>query len=161
MRVRGCRTRNHWPPVGSGDSRHETKDPNRTRLTQVLQGWGDGAAWEQIRDCLGGVVMRYRGPQSILWVAQRKVLRHRFSPKPTNVATPNSLPKKIRVAKEAVSAASQAKTHHQGVRRGKPNDAPTTKPRPCVKTMLGDHYAWLAEVKTSCPLRSRAEGRVT
>ena len=34
-----------------------------------------------------------------------RFLRHRFSPKPTSVATPNSLPKRIHVAKEAVSAA--------------------------------------------------------
>ena len=26
----------------------------------------------------------------------------------------------------------------EAIKRGKPNDAPRTKPRPCVKTMLGD-----------------------
>ena len=35
-----------------------------------------------------------------------------FSPKAKSVATQNSLPKRIHVAKEAVSAASQIKTRH-------------------------------------------------
>ena len=39
-----------------------------------------------------------------------RFLRHRFSPKLTNVATPISLPKRNHVAKEAVSAAWQTKT---------------------------------------------------
>jgi len=51
-------------------------------------------------------------------------------------ATPNSLPKIIRVAKEAVSAAWQSKTCDRSGQFVKPNDAPRTKPRPCVKTML-------------------------
>ena len=37
----------------------------------------------------------------------------RFSPKPTSVATLNSLPKRIGVAKEAVSTAWQTKTHQR------------------------------------------------
>ena len=65
-----------------------------------------------------------------------RFLRHRFSPKPTSVATPNSLPKRNRVAKEAVSAARQTKIRHRSGRIGKPYDAPRTKPWPCVKTML-------------------------
>ena len=76
-----------------------------------------------------------------------RFLRHRFSPKLTNVATPNSLPKRNHVAKEAVSAAWQTKTRHGSVERGKPNNTPTTKPRPCVKTMLCD-----AELRTSVHL---------
>ena len=39
--------------------------------------------------------------------ANGRFLRHRFSPKPRNVATENSLPKRNHVAKEAVSAAWQ------------------------------------------------------
>ena len=69
-----------------------------------------------------------------------RFLRHRFSPKPTNVATPNSLPKRINVAKETVSAAWQTRTHHRNGRPGKPNDVPITKPRPCVKNMLHDRW---------------------
>ena len=42
-----------------------------------------------------------------------RFLRHRFSPKPTNVATPNSLPKRIHVAKEAVSTAWQTKVRQR------------------------------------------------
>ena len=67
-----------------------------------------------------------------------RFLRHRFSPKPKVVATTFSLPKRNRVAKEAVSAAWQTKTRQRSKRRGKPNDAPKAKPRPCVKTMLCD-----------------------
>ena len=67
-----------------------------------------------------------------------RFLRHRSSPKPTSVATPNSLPKRNHIAKEAVSAAWQTKTRHRSERQSKPNDAPKTKPRPCVKTMLAD-----------------------
>ena len=59
-----------------------------------------------------------------------------FSPKPISVATQNSLPKRNHVAKEAVSAAWQTKTRKRSERACKPNDAPKTKPRPCVKTML-------------------------
>ena len=65
-----------------------------------------------------------------------RFLRHRFSPKPTNVASQNSLPKREHVAKEAVSAAWQTRTRRRSERISKPNDAPRTKPRPCVKTML-------------------------
>ena len=65
-----------------------------------------------------------------------RFLRHRFSPKPKVIATQNSLPKRNHVAKEAVSAALQTMTRRQSERICKPNDAPTTKPRPCVKTML-------------------------
>ena len=50
----------------------------------------------------------------------------------------NSLPKRTHVAKEAVSAARQTKTRQRSERICKPNDASTTKPRPCVKTMLCD-----------------------
>ena len=67
-----------------------------------------------------------------------RFLRHRFSPKSTSVATQISLPKRNRVAKEAVSAARQTKRCHRSEQHGKPNDSPTTKPRPCVKTMLCD-----------------------
>ena len=65
-----------------------------------------------------------------------RFLRHRFSPKPTSVATAISLPKRNHVAKEAVSAAWQTKTRQRSERICKTNDAPRTKPRPCVKTML-------------------------
>ena len=65
-----------------------------------------------------------------------RFLRHRFSPKPTSVVTPNSLSKRIHVAKEAVSAAGQTNTRQRSERFCKPNDVPTTKPRICVKTML-------------------------
>ena len=65
-----------------------------------------------------------------------RFLRHRFSPKSNVIATQNSLPKRKRVAKEAVTAAWQTKTRQQSERHRKPNDAPITKPRPCVKTML-------------------------
>jgi len=37
-------------------------------------------------------------------IANGRFLRHRFSPKPTSIATLNSLPKRNHVAKEAVSA---------------------------------------------------------
>ena len=67
-----------------------------------------------------------------------RFLRHRFSPKPKSVATPNTLPKRNHVAKQAVSAAWQTKTRQRSERICKPNDAPKTKPRPCVKTMLHD-----------------------
>ena len=70
-----------------------------------------------------------------------RVLRHRFSPKATSVATPISLPKRNRAAKEAVSAALQTKMHHRNDRHGKSNESPRTKPRPCVKTMLHDREA--------------------
>ena len=43
----------------------------------------------------------------IAWSHNGRFLRHRFSPKPTSVATPNRLPKRNHVAKEAVSAAPQ------------------------------------------------------
>ena len=45
-----------------------------------------------------------------------RFLRHRFSPKPTNVATPNSLPKRIHVAKEAVSTALQTNSRQRSER---------------------------------------------
>ena len=67
-----------------------------------------------------------------------RFLRHRFSPKPKVIASQNSLPKRNHVAKEAVSAARQTKTRQRSERTCKPNDAPKTKPRPCVKTMLHD-----------------------
>ena len=67
-----------------------------------------------------------------------RFLRHRFSPKPKVIATQSSLPKRNHVAKEAVSAAWQTKTRQRSERISKPNDAPKTKPRPCVKTMLCD-----------------------
>ena len=70
-----------------------------------------------------------------------RFLRHRFSPKPLSVATALSLPKRTRVAKEAVSAALQTSTRQRSERRFKPNDAPTTKPRPYVKTMLAARRA--------------------
>ena len=65
-----------------------------------------------------------------------RFLRHGFFPKPEVIAIPNSLPKRNYVAKEAVSAAWQTRTRQRSERICKPNDAPTTKPRPCVKTML-------------------------
>ena len=65
-----------------------------------------------------------------------RFLRHRFSPKPKVIATANSLPKRNHVAKEAVSAARQTKTRQRSERICKPCDAPRTKLRPCVKTML-------------------------
>ena len=71
-----------------------------------------------------------------------RFLRHRFSPKPTSVATPNSLPKRNHVAKEAVSAAWQTRTRQRSERIRKPNDTPRTKPRPCVKTMLYAATRW-------------------
>ena len=64
-----------------------------------------------------------------------RFLRHRFSPKPTSVAIPISLPKRTHVAKEAVSPARQIKAHQQSERQSKPNDFPATKPWPCVKTL--------------------------
>ena len=67
-----------------------------------------------------------------------RFLRHRFSPKSKSVATQTSLPKRNRVAKEEVSTAWQTKTRQRSVIRGKPKDSPTTKPWPCVKTMLWD-----------------------
>ena len=72
----------------------------------------------------------------ILRAANGRFLRHRFSPKPKVIATTNSLPKRNHVAKEAVSAAWETRTRKRSEQRGKPNDAPKTKPRPCVKTML-------------------------
>ena len=45
-----------------------------------------------------------------------RYLRHRFSPKQTNVATPNSLPKRIHVAKEAVSTALQTNSRQRSER---------------------------------------------
>ena len=73
--------------------------------------------------------------------ANGRFLRHRFSPKSTNVATVNSLPKRNHVAKEAVSAAWQTRTRQRSERICKPNDAPMTKPWPSVKTMLcGGRY---------------------
>ena len=75
------------------------------------------------------------GPRSV--PHNGRFLRHRFSPKPKVVATQNSLPKRNHIAKEAVSAALQTKTRQRSERRRKPNGAPRTKPRPCVKTMLG------------------------
>ena len=67
-----------------------------------------------------------------------RFLRHRFSPKLKVIAIQKSLPKRIHVAKEAVSAALQTRTRHQSDQHDKPKDTPTTKPRPCVKTMLCD-----------------------
>ena len=65
-----------------------------------------------------------------------RFLRHRFSPNQKVIATAISLPKRNHVAKEAVSAALQTSTRQRSERIYKPNDAPRTKPRPCVKTML-------------------------
>ena len=70
--------------------------------------------------------------------ANGRFLRHRFSPKPKVIATLFSLPKIDHVAKEAVSAAWQTRTRQRSERICKPNDAPKTKPRLCVKTMLCD-----------------------
>ena len=70
-----------------------------------------------------------------------RFLRHRFSPKSKSVATPFSLPKRNYVAKEAVSAVWQTSPRQRSGQYGKPNDAPTTKPRPCVKTMLRERCA--------------------
>ena len=83
-----------------------------------------------------GHAMR-RGPDSLV-PPNGRFLRHRFSPKPKVIATRNSLPKRNHVAKEAVSAAWQTSTRQRSERICNPNDAPRTKPRPCVKTMLGD-----------------------
>ena len=44
-----------------------------------------------------------------------RFLRHRFSSKPTSVATVNSLPKRNHVAKEAVSAAWQIKRDTEAI----------------------------------------------
>ena len=70
--------------------------------------------------------------------ANGRFLRHRFSPKSKSVATVISLPKRNHVAKETVSAAWQTRTRQRSERICKPNDAPKTKPRPCVKPMLAD-----------------------
>ena len=70
-----------------------------------------------------------------------RFLRHRFSLKPRNAATRNSLPKRNHVAKEAVSAAWETRSRQRSERICKPNDAPRTKPRPSVKTMLSDSEA--------------------
>ena len=67
-----------------------------------------------------------------------RFLRHRFSPKPKVIATPFSLPRKNHVAKQAVSAALRTKPRQRSERNLQTNDVPTTKPRPCVKTMLHD-----------------------
>ena len=93
----------------------------------------------QVGHGIGGVSTRAkRGISYRLGSPNGRFLRHRFLPKPTNVATPISLPKRIHVAKEAVSAARQTKTRQWSERCCKPNDAPRTKPRPCVKPMLWD-----------------------
>ena len=72
-----------------------------------------------------------------------RFLRHRFSLKPEVIATRKSLPKRNHVAKEAVSAALPTNARQRSERICKPNDAPRTKPRPCVKTMLCDPEAAL------------------
>ena len=87
-----------------------------------------------LRDRIGNFSRGFQNARS----HNGRFLRHRFSPKPTNVASQNSLPKRNHVAKEAVSAAWQTRTRQRSERSCKPNDAPRTKPRPCVKTMLGD-----------------------
>ena len=87
-----------------------------------------------LRDRIGNFSRGFQNARS----HNGRFLRHRFFSKPTNVAAQNSLPKRKHVAKEAVSAAWQTKTRQRSERISKPKDALTTKPRPCVKTMLAD-----------------------
>ena len=86
-----------------------------------------------------------------------RFLRHRFSLKPTSVATPNSLPKRNHVAKEAVSAAWQTTTRQRNQQHSKPNDAPKTKPRPCVKTMLADNQSTVSTAETGVGTHEKAQ----
>ena len=90
-------------------------------------------------------------------------LRHRFSPKPTSVATPTSLPKRNHVAKKAVSAALQTKTCPRSDRHGKPKDAPKTKPRPSVKTMLWDamNCQFLLHFESAASIRACRQSKST
>ena len=85
-----------------------------------------------LRDRIGNFSRGFQNARS----HNGRFLRHRFFSKPTNVAAQNSLPKRIDVAKEAVSAASQTQRRYRSDQYRKPNDALMTKPRPCVKTML-------------------------
>jgi hypothetical protein len=89
-----------------------------------------------LRDRIGNFSGGFQNARS----CNGRFLRHRFSPKPTSVAITISLPKRNHVAKEAVSAALQTRTRQRSERIRKPNDAPKTKPRPCVKTMLHDRW---------------------
>ena len=70
-----------------------------------------------------------------------RFLRHRFSPKPINVATAISLPKEHALPKRRCPRRGKPKRDNGAKERGKPIDAPRTKPWPCVKTMLYDRQS--------------------
>ena len=67
-----------------------------------------------------------------------RFLRHRFSPKPTSVATQVSLPKTTRAAKEAVSTAWLTKTHHRSGRTWQTKRRSNDEAVALRKTMLCD-----------------------
>ena len=98
---------------------------------------GDDSNCDQ-SDASNGEIMEKVCRDVHLGSDNERFLRHRFFPKPKVIATQNSLPKRNHAAKEAVSAALQTSTRQRSERRTKPSDTPTTKPRPCVKTMLAD-----------------------
>ena len=120
------------------------------RSGRVRNGWSsddcDHSAEKQCSQYDCGDLPRVHRHKAVLRKSvvtdNERFLRHRFSPKPTSIATPNSLPKRTRVAKEAVSAARQTKTRQRSEQFRNPNDAPKTKPRPCVKTMLCGPTRW-------------------
>ena len=101
------------------DSRGECLDPPEPMLALMFSAASKFApprvVGRVVRLCIGHespLVESYNG----------RFLRHRFSPKPKVIATPNSLPKRNHVAKEAVSAAWQTKTRQRSERICKPND---------------------------------------
>ena len=68
-----------------------------------------------------------------------RFLRHRFSPKPTSVATSNSLPKRNHVAKEAVSAAWQTKARHRSDQTGQTERCSKDEAAALRKTHVARH----------------------
>ena len=67
-----------------------------------------------LRDRIGNFSRGFQNARS----HNGRFLRHRFSPKPTSVATPNSLPKRTNVAKEAVSTAWQTNPRQRPTSQG-------------------------------------------
>ena len=80
-----------------------------------------------------------------------RFLRHRFSPKPTSVATQNSLPKRIDVAKEAVSAA--VANQHPTTERTNPQTERCSKDE--AAALRKNHVSRRLQLGTVCVLAKR------
>ena len=86
-----------------------------------------------------------------------RFLRHRFSPKPKVIATSNQFTKKKQACQRGGVRGVANKPRQRSERRFKPNDAPRTKPRPCVKTMLADNQSTVSTAETGVGTHEKAQ----